>query len=130
MKGVESEAGTWKWVYYKAASGRVPVREFIDEQVEEVREKIFFDLKRLVRFNVKLGPPYAEKIEGRDFWELRTKVKGDIYRTFYVARTGRKFVLLHAIQKKSQKTPKKELDVAEERMKDYLQRVNRRKKTR
>ena len=105
----------------------MPAREFIDEQVEEVREKIFFDLKRLVRFNIKLGSPYAEKVEGRDFWELRTKVKGDIYRTFYVARTGRKFVLLHAIQKKSQKTPKKELDVAEERMKDYLQRVNRKK---
>lgn len=130
MKGVEGEAGTWKWVYYKAASGRVPVREFIDEQVEEVREKIFFDLKRLVRFNVKLGLPYAEKVEGRGFWELRTKVSGDIYRTFYFARTGRKFVLLHAIQKKSQKTPKKELDVAEERMKDYLKRVSRRKKKR
>jgi len=124
------EGGAWKWVYYKAASGRVPVKEFIDEQVEEVREKIFFDLQRLVRFNVRLGSPYAEKVEGRDFWELRTKMSGDIYRTFYFAQTGRKFVLLHSIQKKSQKTPKKELDVAEERMKDYLQRVNRRKKTR
>lgn len=130
MEGVEDEAGTWKWVYYKASSGRVPVREFIDEQVGEVREKIFFDLKRLVRFNVKLGWPYAEKVEGRDFWELRTKVSGDIYRTFYFAQTGRKFVLLHAIQKKSQKTPKKELDVAEERMKDYLTRVSGRKKQR
>lgn len=108
----------------------MPVREFIDEQVGEVREKIFFDLKRLVRFNVKLGSPYAEKVEGRDFWELRTKVSGDIYRTFYFAQTGRKFVLLHAIQKKSQKTPKKELDVAEERMKDYLTRVSGRKKQR
>lgn len=104
----------------------MPVREFIDEQVE----KIFFDLERLVRFNVKLGPPYTEKVEGRDFWELRTKMSGDIYRTFYFAQTGRKFVLLHTIRKKSQKTPKKELDVAEARMKDYLQRVNRRKKTR
>lgn len=126
MKGVEGEA--WKWVYYKAASGRVPVREFVDEQQEEVREKVFFDLERLVRFHVKLGPPYTEKVEGRDFWELRTKVRGNIYRTFYFARTGRKFVLLHAIQKKSQKTPKKELDVAEERMKDYLERANKRKK--
>lgn len=114
--------GGWRWVYYKTASGRAPVREFIDEQAVEVREKIFSDLARLVRFNVRLGPPYLEKVEGRDFWELRTKVRGDIYRTFYFAHTGKKFVLLHAYQKKSQRAPRKELDVAEERMRDYLQR--------
>jgi phage-related protein len=62
----------------------------------------------------------VEKVEGRDFWELRTRVRGDIYRTFYFAHTGKKFVLLHAYQKKSQKAPRKELDVAEERMRDYL----------
>jgi phage-related protein len=112
----------WRWVYYRMGSGRVPVREFIDEQAVHVREKMFSDLARLVRFNVKLGPPYVRKVEGRDFWELRTKVGGDIYRTFYFAQTGKKFVLLHAYQKKSQKAPKKELDVAEERMSDYMRR--------
>ncbi len=119
MSGVR---GGWQWVYYKTSSGRVPVKEFIDEQAAETREKIFSDLVRLVRFNVKLGPPYVEKVEGRDFWELRTRVRGDIYRTFYFAHTGKKFVLLHAYQKKSQKAPRKELDVAEERMSDYLRR--------
>jgi len=112
------------------ASGRVPVREFIDEQAVEVQEKIFSDLVRLVQFNVKLGSPYVEKVEGRDFWELRTRVRGNIYRTFYFAHTGKKFILLHAYQKKSQKAPKKELDVAEERMSDYLQRSEKTKKRR
>lgn len=125
MSGVEQEG--WRWVYYKAASGRVPVREFIDAQSAEVREEIFFDLERLVRFNVKLGAPYAEKIEGRDFWELRTKLGGNIYRTFYIAHTGRKFVLLHAYHKKSQKAPKKELEVAEARMSIYLGRMEKRR---
>ena len=77
--------------------------------------------------NVRLGPPYVRKLAGREFRELRTGVSGDIYRTFYFAYTGRKFVLLHAYQK-SQKAPKKELDVAEERMKDYQERAGRRKK--
>ncbi|MDP9456860.1 MAG: type II toxin-antitoxin system RelE/ParE family toxin [Actinomycetota bacterium] len=85
----------WKWTYYKMASGRVPVREFINGQTVEVRAKIFADLERLVRFNVQLGSPYVAKVEGRDFWELRTKVSGNIYRTFYFAHTGKKFVLLH-----------------------------------
>jgi len=122
--------GGWRWTYYKMASGRVPVREFIDEQAVEVQEKIFSDLVRLVQFNVKLGSPYVEKVEGRDFWELRTRVRGNIYRTFYFAHTGKKFILLHAYQKKSQKAPKKELDVAEERMSDYLQRSEKTKKRR
>ncbi len=128
MNGVRS--GGWRWVYYKTTSGRVPVREFIDAQAVEVREKIFSDLLRLVQFNVRLGPPYVAKVEGHDFWELRTKVRGDIYRTFYFAHTGKKFVLLHAYQKKSQKAPKKELDVAEERMSNYLQYSNKAKKRR
>lgn len=123
MRGVE-----WRWVYYKAASGRVPVREFIEAQTAEVQERIFRDLERLVEVNVRLGLPYVRKLAGREFWELRTGVSGNIYRTFYFAHTGRKFVLLHAFQKKSQKTPKKELDVAEERMKDYQERAGRSKR--
>jgi phage-related protein len=64
----------------------------------------------------------VKKVEGRDFWDLRTKLGSDIYRTFYFAHTGKKFVLLHAFQKKSQKAPRKELDVVEERMSDYQRR--------
>src|SRR5215208_329865 len=120
MNGVEGEKSSWRWVYYKTASGRVPVKEFIEEQTADVREKLFSDLQRLIRFNVRLGAPYVRKMAGRDFWELRTKVGGDIYRTFYFAYTGQKFVLLHAFQKKSEKAPNRELDTAEERMQDYL----------
>lgn len=123
-----TERGWWRYVYYKDASGKVPVREFIAAQEAKVREKIFADLERLVRENVRLGPPFARKLSGRDFWELRTKAPGgDIYRTFYFAFTGRKFVLLHAFHKKSQKTPLHDLELAERRMADYLKRAKKRK---
>jgi phage-related protein len=121
----------WRYVYYRSVSGRVPVKEFIEAQDVKVREKIFADLERLVRENVRLGPPFASKLAGRDFWELRTKAPGgDIYRTFYFTFTGRKFVLLHAFQKKSQKTPKADLELAEERMKDYVERSEKRRSKR
>jgi phage-related protein len=130
--GQESEELRWRYVYYKSASGRVPVREFIEAQDVKVREKIFANLERLIQENVRLGPPFASKLAGRDFWELRTKAPGggaggDIYRTFYFAFTGRKFVLLHAFQKKSQKTPRVDLKLAEERMKDYVERSEKRR---
>lgn len=73
----------WRYVYYKSPNGGVPVREFIAGQHDDAKAKIREDLRRLVKFNVKLGPPYCEKVAGRGFWELRTSWSGDIYRTFY-----------------------------------------------
>ena len=116
------EGESWRTVYYKNASGRVPVREFIEEQDAKTQERIRADLGRLRRFGSALGFPYVRKLEGREVWELRTRVGGDAYRTFYFAYSGRRFVLLHAFQKKSQKTPQKALDTAEARMKDYIER--------
>jgi phage-related protein len=128
MTDHKAEQERWRYVYYKGASGRVPVKEFIEAQDVKVREKLFADLERLVRENVRLGAPFARKLAGREFWELRTKAPGgDIYRTFYFAFSGRKFVLLHAIQKKSQKTPRADLELAEERMKDYVERSEKRR---
>jgi phage-related protein len=125
VNGGSDEQRRWRYVYYKTVSGRVPVREFIEAQPDRVRAKIFEDLERFVKVNVMLSHPYIEEVTGQDFWELRTRVAGDIYRTFYFAHAGRKFVLLHAFQKKSRKAPKKELNVAEERMTDYLRRVGK-----
>lgn len=103
------------------------MRGFVEEQSVELRVGIFEDLERLVRFGVRLRYPYIEKVKGRDFWEIRTRVGGDIYRTFYFAHTGRKFVLLHAYQKKGRKAPMREPDTAELRMKDYIERTRRRR---
>ena len=60
--------------------------------------------------------------------ELRTKQASDIFRTFYFIvvkdeeTKAEKAVLLHAIQKKTNKTPKRELETALARMKDYKSR--------
>lgn len=60
--------------------------------------------------------------------ELRTKQANNIFRTFYFVvikdepENSEKAVLLHAIQKKTDKTPKKELETALARMKDYKSR--------
>ncbi|MCK4449286.1 MAG: type II toxin-antitoxin system RelE/ParE family toxin [Anaerolineae bacterium] len=42
---------------------------------------------------------------------------------FYFAHTGQRFVLLHAFQKKTRKTPHKELAIAQRRLTDVLARV-------
>ena len=45
-----------------------------------------------------------------------------IYRVFFFPVSGRKLILLHGFKKKSQETPKRELQTAETRMKDYVHR--------
>ena len=51
--------------------------------------------------------------------ELRIEFASNIFRIFFFLSQSNNAILLHGIAKKSQKTPKKELDVALERMKEY-----------
>lgn len=121
-KKTGGERRGWRVVYYMAASGDQPVKDFVEAQSAGVRAALRKDFRRLREVNVALGMPYARKVAGRDFRELRTRVSGDIYRTFYFAVVGQRLVLLHGFQKKSEKTPARELETAEARMKDYLKR--------
>ena len=57
----------------------------------------------------------------RKLWELRTKTKDGATRIFYVAHTGRRFIMLHAFFKKSAKTPKNEIEIASKRLQDVLE---------
>lgn len=70
---------------------------------------------------LELGSPHVKQIKGREkLWELRVQVASDIFRYFYFASAGCKFVILHGIAKKTQKIRSRDLDIAEKRMKDYL----------
>ena len=67
-----------------------------------------------------LGMPLVAHVEG-DVWEVRTRLDGRIARTLFVAEGGL-MILLHAFIKKQQKTPKPELDLAKERLKQLRRR--------
>lgn len=68
-------------------------------------------------FGPALGKPYTTSIGGGLF-EIRAKGKEGIARSLYCMAKGREIVILHSFVKKSQKTPKKELDLAKKRMKE------------
>ncbi|MDP3758623.1 MAG: type II toxin-antitoxin system RelE/ParE family toxin, partial [Candidatus Daviesbacteria bacterium] len=73
-------------------------------------------------FGIHLGSPHAKKLTGTDLWELRI-VGGDSVRVLYVATAGKTFVLLHGFKKKKNKTPPKEIRIAEERLLEYKSRT-------
>lgn len=65
--------------------------------------------------------PYVEHLRGK-IWEVRVEQSKGQYRLLYFSAPERKFVMLHGFIKKTQKTPPREIDEAERRMNDYMER--------
>jgi len=64
-----------------------------------------------------LGKPYTAPM-GKGLFEIRSKGKEGIGRSFFCLVKNKEIVILHSFIKKSQKTPKKEIDLARARMKE------------
>jgi len=64
-----------------------------------------------------LGMPHS-RLMGDGLFELRLKAAEGIARVFFCTVAGRQIVVLHHFVKKSEKTPKKELKIARNRMKE------------
>lgn len=73
----------------------------------------------MLEFGSNLGMPHSRAIDSGLF-ELRVKSKEGIARVFYCTRIGKRIIMLHMFIKKTQKTPKKELKIAFERMKEVM----------
>ncbi len=77
--------------------------------------KITRTIEYLERGGPFLKPPHAKKV-ARNLYELRIQGKEAI-RIFY-SKTGNKYYLVHAFKKKMQKTPRKEIETALDRMRE------------
>jgi phage-related protein len=113
-----TEPPLWTIEFYADVRGKSSVLEFINELPVEDQAKVRKDLRLLRQFGVELSMPYAKPLSGhKPLWELRP---GAI-RLIYFAYTNRRFILLHAFRKKSQKTPAREIATAERRMAEFLE---------
>ena len=73
--------------------------------------------ERMEEHGPNLGMPHTRAMGGGLF-ELRLKAGEGNARVFYCTVVERRIVMLHLFVKKSQKTPRKELDIARRRQKD------------
>jgi phage-related protein len=65
----------------------------------------------------RVGEPHVKHLQGK-LWEMRMKGRDGIARSLYVTATGRRVVVLRSFVKKTQKTPRREIDLALERAKE------------
>ena len=99
-------------IYFKQASGKEPVKEYIDKLPNILSAQVLTALKDIQENGIVKALVTCRQIEGK-LWEIKLDAK----RIFYVLIDGPTMVLLHAYKKQSQKAPKKEISVAKKRMK-------------
>lgn len=108
----------WKIKLYETARGEKPIEKFIDSLQAKARLKATRAIELLQEFGLEGGPPHIKKVVGSDLWEYRILGQDNI-RIFYVVISEKTFLILHGFKKKKQKTPTKEIKIAEERLREY-----------
>lgn len=100
--------------------------EFLDDAPKAALEALPRDIRasfeRIVHLIESHGlervrEPYVKHLQGR-VWEMRMKGKDGIARAAYVTTTGRRVVVVHVFGKKTQKTPRREIEIALARAKE------------
>lgn len=94
--------------------------DFYNSQPKKVQDRIDWTIG-LVRGLRMVPKKYFDHMIGTDgIWEIRTQVGNNIYRVFSCFDEGNLVILLSGFQKKTQKTPKKEIEKAERLKKEYF----------
>lgn len=105
--------------FYRTDAGAEPVREWLQDLPAIDRKTIGEDIKT-VQFGWPLGMPLVKHLGG-DIWETRIRLDNRIARVLF-ALDGQTMVLLHGFIKKQQATPKPDLDLARDRLKQLIRR--------
>lgn len=99
--------------------------DFVRLQPLKVQKKISYNIRKLE--SGVMDKKLFEKLDGTNIWELRTLFDGNCYRLFSFWDTEEQALVVatHGIMKKTQKTPKKEIDKAEQIRKEYFNDKNK-----
>lgn len=115
----------WKIEFYEKENGNIPVKEFLLALPTKMRAKAYNEIELLQEHGIYLKEPYVKAIKGENYkglYELRIKLGSDASRIFYFTYHKDTFVLLNGFLKKTNKTPKTELEKARRYRNDYEKR--------
>ena len=99
-------------VYYSAA-----VQKQIVELPDTLAARYVVLTRRMVALGPNLGEPHTKAL-GNGLFELRLKGAEGIAQVFFCTLVGKRIVMLHTFVKKSERTPRREREIAETRMKE------------
>ncbi|MCE7063947.1 type II toxin-antitoxin system RelE/ParE family toxin [Dyadobacter sp. CY326] len=94
-------------------------KEFIDQQAPKIKQKIYGVLLAIETLE-RIPASYLKHIEGsKGLYEARIGLGSNIWRIFCFFDNNKLVILLNGFQKKTEKTPKREIDKAVRLMQEY-----------
>ena len=108
--------------FYRTESGHCPVEEFLDSLSGKQAQKVAWVLRLIEQLDV-VPRQYFKKLVGTtEIWEVCVRIGGNIFRLLGFFDGGTLLILASGFAKKTQKTPRQEIAVAEQRKRDYFAR--------
>ena len=108
-------------LFYTTDRGDSPIDDFLDGLDKKTRAKVAAHLSLLEEQGPNLKRPYSDVVRGK-IRELRILHSSNQYRIFYFFQMQDHIVLVHAFFKKTQQLKKKDIDLAERRREEWIQR--------
>ena len=99
--------------------------DFLLKQPEKVQDKVYKIIEAIETLE-RIPANYLKLIQGtKGLYEARIQLGSDIWRVFCFFDQGKLVILLNGFAKKTQKTPRKEIDKALGLMNSYYEEKNK-----
>jgi phage-related protein len=111
-------------LFYKMPSGKSPIDDFLDSLSSKEAKKVVWVLKLIEELET-ISTKYYKQLSNCDgIIEVRVQIGKNHFRLLGFENSGTFVVLTNGFKKKDQKVPKFEINLAQQRKKDYLSREN------
>lgn len=113
--------------FYEKDTGECPVEDFLLHLDKKMRAKLLGIMGVLQEKGNLLREPHSKHLEDGIF-EIRGKVGSNISRVLFFFYHGGKIIVTNGFVKKTQKTPKTEIEKAKMYRKDFIERCKKNEK--
>ena len=105
--------------FYRTAKGKSPVEEYISGLPKDDLARFTDVYKGIKEYGLAYARVHLKHLRGK-LWEIKFSARSGGYRIAYVMISQTEMIWLHAFAKKTQKTPIRDLETAENRMMEVL----------
>ncbi len=107
-------------IFYRTQTNECPIEQFLDSLNSKQAQKVTWVLQLIEELELIPATYFKKLTNTDDLWEIRVQQGNNIFRLLGFFDAENFVVLTNGFQKKTQKTPKSEILLSEQRKKDYL----------
>ena len=112
-------------IFYRTQTNECPIEQFLDSLNSKQAQKVTWVLQLVEELELVPATYFKKLTNTDDLWEIRVQQGNNIFRILGFFDAVNFVVLTNGFQKKTQKTPKSEILLSEQRKKDYLTRKDK-----